>query len=669
MDIANSKVKIPTKINLIEFLKRKYWLILLITIFVFSFALDLFILTRYSLSYGIDGAFYDIQVLNILQQGVPLSNDPPLAYYLLTPFVLLSGNSFLGIKIGMAFIGSLLVFPAYFITESYVRKKNGKILGSKVPALLSAFLITVNVNYFSLITNFMQNLVGVLFLSLFLYFAIKWFENIQDWKKYGIITVLLLGANLFTHIYTGALAVALFFALLIFSILLKTYKTRELPLFDLKILGLFTVLVGACFVALFFVYPVMYTKYGTVLSFLNFSSTTTSAGGVSNPVNGLIFCSLPYLMVVVASLIIFYRGLKGKIPSTSTSALKINPNTLLAGSYLSLAAALVILVVIPASDYQSRFLLIAFLPIGLLVPLGLKFIETEFLARYPEKKLPTLLLVVGIALIFAFSSFFTASQSFNSLGPTITNEQYNELVELKASYFNTTNGSTIILASDMQTKYWIEYVLGDDANITVVENINGVQGNYKNSTVYSVNSANNQTSAGHGTKVFSTNSTLNPGNSTVDHSNSANNPPTTRSNSFNNVGNGMDSHYELSLLLPYGPSLLPNSWDQISVNTGGSSNSNPLNRNDHHLGNNSTGVPGGNLTSFAGGPGNMPPDNNTFSNNMQQQGGTGDGFNQTQGVMGNKIGSGVGNQSLEIAESGTTVYSGIYFQLIRLDVI
>lgn len=669
MDIANSKVKIPTKINLIEFLKRKYWLILLITIFVFSFALDLFILTRYSLSYGIDGAFYDILVLNILQQGVPLSNDPPLAYYLLTPFVLISGNSFLGIKIGMAFIGSLLAFPAYFITESYVRKKNGKILGSKVPALLSAFLITVNVNYFSLITNFMQNLVGVLFLSLFLYFAIKWFENIQDWKKYGIITVLLLGANLLTHIYTGALAVALFFALLIFSILLKTYKTRELPHFDLKILGLSAVLVGACFVALFFVYPVMYTKYGTVLSFLNFSSTTTSAGGGSNPVNGLIFCSLPYLMGVAASIIIFYRGLKGKIPSTSTSALKINPNTLLAGSYLSLAAALVILVVIPASDYQSRFLLIAFLPIGLLVPLGLKFIETEFLARYPEKKLPTLLLVAGIALIFAFSSFFTASQSFNSLGPTITNEQYNELVELKASYFNTTNGSTIILASDMQTKYWIEYVLGDDANITVVENINGVQGNYKNSTVYSVNSVNNQTSAGLGANAFSTNSTLNPGNSTVDHSNSANNPPTTRSNSFNNVGNGMDSHYELSLLLPYGPSFLPNSWDQISVNTGGSSNSNPLNRNDHHLGNNSTGVPGGNLTSFAGGPGNMPPDNNTFSNNMQQQGGTGDGFNQTQGVMGNKIGSGAGNQSLEIAESGTTVYSGRYFQLIRLDVI
>lgn len=128
----------------------------------------------------------------------------------------------------------------------------------------------------------------------------------------------------------------------------------------------------------------------------------------------------------------------------------------------------------------------------------------------------------------------------------------------------------------------------------------------------------------------------------------------------------MDRYYELSLLLAYGPPLLLNSWDQISVNTGGSSNSNPLNRNDHPPGNNSTVVLGGIATSLAGGPGNMPQDNNTFSNNRQQQRGMGGGFNQIPGVMGNKMGSGAGGRSLEIAESGTTVYSGRYFQLIRL---
>ncbi|HII83821.1 MAG TPA: hypothetical protein HA271_03040 [Methanobacterium subterraneum] len=79
-----------SKINIISYFKDHYWLLLLIAIFIFSFTLDIYVLTRYSLSYGIDGAFYDIQVRNILQHGFPMSNDPPIVYYLLTPFVVLS---------------------------------------------------------------------------------------------------------------------------------------------------------------------------------------------------------------------------------------------------------------------------------------------------------------------------------------------------------------------------------------------------------------------------------------------------------------------------------------------------------------------------------------------------------------------------------------------------
>ncbi|MBI4813115.1 MAG: hypothetical protein HY802_01770 [Methanobacterium sp.] len=138
-----------SKSSIIKHFKENYWLLILIAIFIFSFALDIFVLTRYSLSYGIDGAFYDIQVRNILQHGFPISNDPPLAYYLLTPFVVLAGNSFLGVKLGMALMGSLLVFPAFLLTECYTR---GKVGGSKIPALLSAFMVTVNVNYFAIFT-------------------------------------------------------------------------------------------------------------------------------------------------------------------------------------------------------------------------------------------------------------------------------------------------------------------------------------------------------------------------------------------------------------------------------------------------------------------------------------------------------------------------------------
>lgn len=371
--------------NITKFLKERYWLLILIAIFIFSVILNIYVLTRYSLSYGIDGAFYDIQVRSILQIGYPVSNDPPLAYYLLTLFVILTGNSFLGIKIGMALIGSLLVFPAFLLTECYVKGKN---IGSKVPALLSAFLVTVNINYFAMIGDFMQNLVGVLFLAVFLYFVLRWFENINHWRKYGVLTVIFLCFNLLTHIYTGALAVLLLFALLIFSIAFKKNKTGKIPIFDLKILGLLTALVVGCFIALFLVYPVMYSKFATVISFVNASATGTgtSVGRMGSSMTGMVFCSLPYLLGVFVAIKILYNGLKEKVINQN----EMNRNTLLAWLYLTLAGVLALLSFLPSAEYQSRFLLMAFLPIALLVPLGIKYVENEFLDRYPTRKRPPL---------------------------------------------------------------------------------------------------------------------------------------------------------------------------------------------------------------------------------------------------------------------------------------
>ncbi|NYB51925.1 MAG: glycosyltransferase family 39 protein [Methanobacteriaceae archaeon] len=687
MDIANYKVIASLSgVDIIKFFKEKYWLIILIAIFLFSFALDIFVLTRYSFSYGIDGAFYDIQIRNIMQYGFPMSNDPPLAYYLLAPFAFLSGNSFLGIKIGMSLIGSLLAFPAFKLTELYRREKNGKILGSRIPALLSAFMVTINVNYFALIGNYMQNLVGVLFLSIFFYYVIKWFEDIENWKKYGALTILFLGINLLTHIYTGALAVTIFFSLLIFSIVLKTYNTRKLPLFDLKILGLLSLLILGCFIILFVAYPVMYTKYGTVLSFLNSSSTITTGGhGMSSPVNGMIFCSLPYLLGVAASLLILYRGLKEIISNESqinnSSQMKININTLLAWVYISFAAVVTVLAVMPASDYQSRFLLIAFLPLGLIIPIGLKFMETEFLARYPSKKLPTTLLVIGIAIIFAFSSFYTASQSFNNLGPTITTDEYNDLVKIRASFVNNSDENIVILASDFQTKYWVEYILGDlgqGKNVNVVENINGVQEKYQNSTLYAISSLNTQTSSIKTFNTASGTSTLNQGNIVSNSGNTISNqgnmpsdPMNAGSNPGNRVrnmgGGGMDNSYDLSFLLPYGPPLLPNSWDSILINNRGSTAmQNPLNRDNQHpeKNNNTTNRSPGNMTS------NAAPPENMASNNIQPDGGMPGSRNQTQGAPINNIGSGSDGESLKFLESltssGTTIYSGKYFKIIKI---
>jgi hypothetical protein len=461
-----------------KIIKEKWWIIILFAIFIFSFLLDMYVLTRYNLSYGLDGPFYDLQVLNILQAGIPASNDPPLAYYVLTPFVALSGNSFLGIKIGMSLIGSLMAFPAFLLTEMFSRKLN---VESKVPALLSAFLITVNTFYFQMIGDFMQNLVGVFFLLILLYFAVKWLENPKKWKKYGTLTVILLVCNIFTHIYTGILAVVLFISLLLFSAGLRSYKTGKMQGFDLKILGVLCILIIAGLTVLFTIYPVMFSKFTTVLSFLNNSSTGSSdlARGVS--ANPTIFLTVPFILGFFATITVLYRGLKNKIGTMGI----ISKKTLLSWVYIVMAIVLIGLTVAPSVDsqYKSRFIALAFVPIALMVPLGLKLIENWLSKKYPSRKWLKIGLISALAIIFAISSFYTATEEFSGMGPSITSEQYNSLLQIKANMSEKIDPNSIILVDDYHTGYWVQYVLGMPVE---TGNLSELQEKYPDQSIYAI---------------------------------------------------------------------------------------------------------------------------------------------------------------------------------------
>ncbi|MGF7117515.1 glycosyltransferase family 39 protein [Methanobacterium oryzae] len=482
-------------------IKEKSWIIMLFAIFIFSFILDMYILTRYNLSYGRDGPFYDLQVLSIIQTGFPASNDPPLVYYMLTPFVMLTENSFLGIKIGMALIGSLMAFPAYFLTEMFSKKMKSE---SRVPALLAAFLITVNPFYFGMIGDFMQNLVGVFFLLLLMYFAVKWFENTKNWKKYGILTIILLVCSIFTHIYTGILAVVLFVSLLLFNFGFKTYKTGKIHLFDLKILGLLGVLIIGGLAVLFVIYPVMFSKFTTVLSFLNNSSTSGSdlgRGGTGNP---LIFFTLPFLLGIFAILTILYRGLKSK---NNIQVSVISKKTLLSWLYIVMTVVLVILSILPSIDsqYRGRFIMLAFVPIALLVPLGLKYIETWLSKKNASKGLK-LGLIALIAIIFAMSSLYGATEEFSSMGPSISTEQYNSLLELKNSYLDgEIDSDGIIVVSDYHTGYWAEYVLGMHVETGTADE---VAQKYSDKTIYTLTLTESQQSGLKGGVEYSWNPLL-----------------------------------------------------------------------------------------------------------------------------------------------------------------
>jgi hypothetical protein len=238
------------------------------------------------------------------------------------------------------------------------------------------------------------------------------------------------------------------------------------------------------------------------------------------------------------------------------------------------------------------------------------------------------------------------------LEPTITSQQYNELLEIKASFANVTDENMVIVASDFQNKYWVEYVLGDVGNgnnITVVENVQGVQETYQNSTVYVISTQNNQNSSSQSSSKLS------------------------GTNGVRAAGSGLDENYSLSFLLPYGPPILPNSLDLIPSFNSQSQTASQTTKSPTQMDNqpggmtNSTNRPPGNMTSGTGGSaGNMP---SNITGNMQPPGNMTIGTNQPLGP-GNSQGAGSNDQERQIIDSlsssGTTVFSGNYFKIIQI---
>ena len=159
----------------------------------------------------------------------------------------------------------------------------------------------------------------------------------------------------------------------------------------------------------------------------------------------------------------------------------IDKKTYLAWPYVVMTSVLVILSVFPSIDsqYRGRFIMLAFVPIALMVPLGLKYIENWISNKYPSENVLKMTVIITIAVLFAFSAFYSSSGEFSSMGPSISTEQYNELVKLKGSIDN----DTIVVVGDYHTGYWVQYVLGTQI---ATGNVDNVHQQYSNETVYAI---------------------------------------------------------------------------------------------------------------------------------------------------------------------------------------
>ncbi|MHA1334605.1 MAG: ArnT family glycosyltransferase [Promethearchaeota archaeon] len=465
------------------FFIQKWWIFALISIVIVSFCIDMYALMQYSISYGPDGPYYDLQVREILNTGFPDSNDPPLVYYYLVPFVIITGNSYFGIKLGMSLISSLIAIPAFLLTEIFAKKAK---ITSRIPALLSAFMVTINIYYLRMIEDFMQNLVGTFFLLFFMYFAVKWFENFEEWKKYGVITCILLVCNILTHIYTGAVAIVLFVALFFFAFILKWIRTKQIPKYELKILILLIGIVAVAIVGLIFIFPTIYTNfYSRISGYVNTLTSNDTETDSPYRMAFMVFITIPYILGLASVVLYLYKGLfQKRFNNNNNDAKPIIPKELLLiWLYFVLAVLIFVLVIIP-SNWQERFILLAFVPISLAVSFGLLRLEVYLSKKYDNRKGKRYAIVGIIAFLFAFSSLYSAISIIPRMGPIITEDQYNELVKIKEKLIGKEiDQDGVMHVDDVHFGYWVEYIFEMDVDRG---DINQSVEEYPNRTIYHI---------------------------------------------------------------------------------------------------------------------------------------------------------------------------------------
>jgi hypothetical protein len=284
-------------------------------------------------------------------------------------------------------------------------------------------------------------------------------ENPGAWKRNGVITFVLLVCNVLTHVSTGGIALILFLGLFLFSFLVKAIKYRKFPKFE-SIMFLLLVGLGiAALLPLMFVFPEIFTNFQQrIASFLN-----TVGHGPSFSATSLVLITAPVLLGLAAAVTYLYKKLTARVPQQRGGHL-IDKKIYMAWILVMLVVLFLFLIMVP-STWQSRFEFHAFIPIALIVPFGLIALEFTLHQRQSGSEKKRNAIVGAIAAIFIFSSVYSATRTFPALGPSITDNQYHELVYIKENYIPGTinaSGMMAVNISGNQALYWVQYVLDMD---------------------------------------------------------------------------------------------------------------------------------------------------------------------------------------------------------------
>ena len=155
-----------------------------------SLAFYIAFLFRKPLVYGYDGAYYLVQLRHISRTGMIKYGDPPLAFYILYAFYLITGDPTSDIKLGTALVASTLVLPTYALIKYW--------FGERRAALLGTFAVSFGYQVLRLSCDLLKNLVGSVFFMASAYFFTV---GLSEHKKpYLLVSSLFLVLAGLTHI-------------------------------------------------------------------------------------------------------------------------------------------------------------------------------------------------------------------------------------------------------------------------------------------------------------------------------------------------------------------------------------------------------------------------------------------------------------------------------------
>jgi len=201
-------------------------------LFILSFFLHLLLLLKTPFATGWDGYYYLIQVKSFLLEGQMHSPDAALFYPLLIFFTRLFSDALFALKFLSALIAAFFIPAAYYTAKGFLPASDSQRNNRFSPAILTACFFLFSPALFYLAAHFPKNLLGFLFLFLFVgglaRFHSDYFSGSFHLKKLLLsllIPFLCLIAAFLSHRLSAALAFVFSGLYLLFFLA----KTRRLP--------------------------------------------------------------------------------------------------------------------------------------------------------------------------------------------------------------------------------------------------------------------------------------------------------------------------------------------------------------------------------------------------------------------------------------------------------